>query len=123
MRTITNSARNNEVLATMDPKGINSTKSDPVTKYLGKDIASLVYQHLWKIQMCSVNAQYRKHLRLLHYSDEFDQVTFGVLIWFNYRHTQPSGVSRIISHYVCRKNGWCVGYSVKSETGHLPANY
>lgn len=68
-----------------------SFRIDPVTKRLGKDIASMIYFTIWRQNVRDVNTEY--HGKLLHnppLDDRFD-VCFQSLVtgrsrfWFNYR--------------------------------------
>ena len=79
------------------PKGINPTKSDPslrgfslqdpVAEVLGKDIASVIYIHLFRMNIAAVNKQYRMFQFPTTCGVSFKTTTSSLLTWalFNYR--------------------------------------
>jgi len=55
-----------------------------ITHVLGKDVASIIYQLVWRMRMKDVNAQYLGCL-VIDLDARTPRISFGPGAWFNYR--------------------------------------
>ena len=97
---------------------------EPVTEFFGKDVAEVIFFHLFQLNMRDVNAQYNK-FRVINYdkpgvafrmNNHLYEEEEGYFIKYNYRYWRFG----IRSNWPT-EDGWCM--STRTFKLKLPKNY